>query len=160
MALKTMLDNIKRAREQIKAEAAQEVTNHFKAVLPEGFELRWEQYTPYFNDGDPCIFGVRDPYLVSTKADINESLYDLEEQGLAIEFLGNNANLDGCTQAQIRVLAKAWKDLVEQAGGDKRDYVTSEPAAFDYFMCQAFGDHIVVRILPEGKWATSACDHD
>jgi hypothetical protein len=20
--------------------------------------VRWEQYTPYFNDGDPCVFGV------------------------------------------------------------------------------------------------------
>ena len=29
----------------------------------EDFEgLRWKQYTPYFNDGDPCVFGIGDVY--------------------------------------------------------------------------------------------------
>lgn len=25
---------------------------------PEIEKVRWEQYTPYFNDGDPCVFGA------------------------------------------------------------------------------------------------------
>lgn len=29
---------------------------------PDIHALSWRQYTPYFNDGDPCVFGVREPY--------------------------------------------------------------------------------------------------
>jgi len=28
---------------------------------PDIKEVKWEQYTPYFNDGDACIFQVHDP---------------------------------------------------------------------------------------------------
>lgn len=26
--------------------------------------VKWQQYTPYFNDGEPCTFGVHTPYVV------------------------------------------------------------------------------------------------
>jgi len=26
--------------------------------------VRWRQYTPYFNDGDPCVFRVNEPELI------------------------------------------------------------------------------------------------
>jgi len=29
--------------------------------LEEVDSVRWEQYTPYFNDGDPCYFSVHEP---------------------------------------------------------------------------------------------------
>lgn len=33
-----------------------------KILSVEGVDaVRWEQYTPYFNDGDPCVFRVSDP---------------------------------------------------------------------------------------------------
>lgn len=35
--------------------------NQFMAKNPEVEAIRWKQYTPYFNDGDPCVFRVRDP---------------------------------------------------------------------------------------------------
>lgn len=28
---------------------------------PEAERVHWVQYTPHFNDGDPCVFGVHDP---------------------------------------------------------------------------------------------------
>ena len=41
----------------------------------------WSQYTPYFNDGDECIFGVNDPCFVTKNFD-RESLenpYEYED---------------------------------------------------------------------------------
>lgn len=31
--------------------------------LPEVLAIRWHQYTPYFNDGEPCTFSVYDPLI-------------------------------------------------------------------------------------------------
>jgi len=38
----------------------------FKAYFdanPKVEAIRWRQYTPYFNDGDACVFRVRDFYI-------------------------------------------------------------------------------------------------
>lgn len=34
---------------------------------PEIYGVKWEQYTPYFNDGEACIFGLGSVYLYPTK---------------------------------------------------------------------------------------------
>jgi hypothetical protein len=31
---------------------------------PEVYAVVWAQYAPYFNDGDPCVFGVREPEVL------------------------------------------------------------------------------------------------
>ena len=38
----------------------EELASALRAVVerPEVAAVRWRQYTPYFNDGDPCVFGV------------------------------------------------------------------------------------------------------
>jgi hypothetical protein len=33
------------------------------AENPDLLAFRWAQYTPYFNDGDPCTFGTHDVYF-------------------------------------------------------------------------------------------------
>lgn len=54
--------------------------------------LRWNQYTPYFNDGDECIFSVHElSYQVASEEDdeFHEAWYDEahpEEQAAAKEF--------------------------------------------------------------------------
>jgi hypothetical protein len=30
--------------------------------------VTWAQYTPYFNDGDPCTFGINDPALILARS--------------------------------------------------------------------------------------------
>ena len=43
--------------------------------------LKWTQYTPHFNDGDACVFGLHGVYLFKSKEDFDnaeDSLYDCE----------------------------------------------------------------------------------
>lgn len=58
---------------QMKAEFEELVATSGKAMLVAGFKslfdqfpyllaVRWTQYTPYFNDGEPCVFGVNSVY--------------------------------------------------------------------------------------------------
>jgi len=42
----------------------------FKAFFdahPEVKTIHWRQYTPYFNDGDECVFSVQEPYFTRTE---------------------------------------------------------------------------------------------
>lgn len=45
---------------------------------PEIYAFGWAQYTPYFNDGEPCVFWVGDPWFL-TIADVVKLF--LEEDG-------------------------------------------------------------------------------
>lgn len=58
-------ESAKAALDRIKTHARDLITPVFTAALQEGFRvLRWNQYTPGFNDGDPCYFTVGDKYLL------------------------------------------------------------------------------------------------
>lgn len=69
MANTDMLKNIEKLRAQLQAaekSAAKEIMKELKDFvknnpLIEGF--KWNQYTPHFNDGEPCVFGVNGPYI-------------------------------------------------------------------------------------------------
>jgi len=65
--LATIVTNYNRELRQLKQEMSEkfklELKTAFKAVFaeyPNVTKLTWTQYTPYFNDGDPCVFSVND----------------------------------------------------------------------------------------------------
>lgn len=90
-------------RDALAAKAASLFEKHPKV---EGFS--WRQYTPYFNDGDPCRFGVHADY-----PDINGLTYD--EYGY-----GKNADADLKAAAKdIAALVRSFDvDDLEAAFGD------------------------------------------
>lgn len=45
---------------------------NFFARYPEVVEVRWRQYTPYFNDGDPCTFRAND-FCILTQSALEEA---------------------------------------------------------------------------------------
>lgn len=57
----------------------QELIEKLDALIAlDGVEkVRWHQYTPYFNDGDPCVFGVYAP-RVKLRGDEDEE-FDYDE---------------------------------------------------------------------------------
>ena len=52
--------------------AVREAVKEFLAACPEVKRLRWTQYTPYFNDGEECIFDVHGVYVDIGKPDEGE----------------------------------------------------------------------------------------
>lgn len=48
--------------------------------MPEVAKVRWKQYTPYFNDGEACVFGAHSPeVLLVVEANIDEDEDDYDE---------------------------------------------------------------------------------
>lgn len=121
-------------RQQIQEEAAAAV----KAIAAPGFELfmrehpnieaiRWTQHTPYFNDGEECVFSVGELYYKLVGAD--------GEDEDDFEYLSSYSKPEGFDQQQW------FKDLEQLA---------SAISGSDEEMLAAFGDHVRVTVTKEG----------
>lgn len=63
MALKTLMARLQESQKKLSEEAREQVAKTIGEILPDGSRLEWYQYTPYFNDGEPCTFSVHKPTL-------------------------------------------------------------------------------------------------
>ena len=78
------------------SEAKKKVTEQGKGELSKAFvelfdkhptlkAVKWTQYTPYFNDGSPCTFGINE---WSAKIDGRKSKYDDDDEDGDSSFVG------------------------------------------------------------------------
>ena len=81
----TLIKVMAEAREQVKKAGKNAVAalfKHFFATNPDVTGIGWTQYTPHFNDGDPCEFSVHEfSYTTKTGVDFAEvdSIYAGED---------------------------------------------------------------------------------
>jgi hypothetical protein len=151
MALKTMVDRMTKAREdfektqkEISSKAKNEIAETFGGLLPKGFRITWTQYTPYFNDGEPCVFGVRTASILTVSAD-NDDDDDNREDALELYFKPNKKDLPAGLELDVAIaIYDAWK-LLEKS----KDLLLG-----------TFGNHTRVTIRHGGKIKTAEYDHD
>jgi hypothetical protein len=134
MNIATSLAELSEKRKQIE-KAAQEQA---KAILAPGLQqfmtehpdvkaIGWTQYTPYFNDGEPCVFGVNDLHASA----VDER--DDEVGGDGWEYLYGKSE-KGFTR-------QSWDDLLAL----QKALNGAEPE-----LQAAFGDHVRVIVTREG----------
>ena len=85
MNIKEFKEKQKELEEVAKTSGKTLLTEMFKDLFdncPELEEVRWYQYTPYINDGEPCEFSVGDMGLKfsSTKNESDEDEEDFDEE--------------------------------------------------------------------------------
>lgn len=142
----------------------QPVLNH-----PEIVRIGWEQYTPYFNDGDTCVFGTHKPWFV-TRADevrLDGNLEDIDtydyEVGSSYSPHPTLGRIVG--DSDYDNVTREWKPN-PRAG----EYVGQDSALYDLcvrlsdaiggsscyrVLLDAFGDHAEVtfsRDADTGEW--------
>lgn len=108
--------------------------------------IGWRQYTPYFNDGDECIFGVHNDDLTINGIDD----YDGEENDIA--FIKEKI-WDGDKWVINTNLDKPEFDLLQQI----EKVLRSIP---DDFYKDLFGDHVKVTVYKDGRIETDEYEHD
>jgi len=69
---------------KIEVEGIKALTAFFQEFFekrPDVYGVKWTQHTPYFNDGEPCVFGLDDVYLFFTKESFESEVlnYDNED---------------------------------------------------------------------------------
>jgi hypothetical protein len=120
----------------------------------------WTQYTPYFNDGEPCVFDVNEVWFktvhdVKPKSDDDDGYEDRDEFNV---MYGTHPTLgrrdyewkrpgDG---QQFKVW-KAYEGQHEQTWTNC--YALAEAIgteAFDDVLLEAFGDHAEIEITRDG----------
>jgi len=118
----------------MKAEYQKKIETEGKAGLKEEFAaffrdnpkitaIRWRQYTPYFNDGDPCTFGVN-------------------------EF---NYKIDGKTEDGGDYEDGFYSSYCNELKGHKRAVEAFEKSVRDEDVFESiFGDHVRVTATAEG----------
>jgi hypothetical protein len=132
------------ARADIAAMGKDAVGSLFKRFFTENQKataVGWHQYTPYFNDGEPCEFSVHDFYY-STKQGVDFS-----------EVTSLDEDEDGAGFVDDYSRAKAGEGALKEAVSTLRRAVDE-----DIFET-AFGDHVMVIATPAG-FHVSEYSHD
>jgi hypothetical protein len=70
----------------MREELSNEFKTQFKTIsteifskYPEILKFGWTQYTPYFNDGDACVFHYNDMYVCTDPETADGSVYDWDD---------------------------------------------------------------------------------
>ena len=127
-------------------EAFSEAFAQFFADNPRIDGITWHQYTPYFNDGDACTFGVGEVCLTS--------------ESLAAEFPDNVEEYMGDF-----ALYEPW---AQRNGDEEKNDVGRAYEAFnpiwgeipEAVLESVFGDHVQVTIKSDGTIEVDDYDHD
>lgn len=112
--------------------ALREFFTRFPAVRA----IRWQQYTPYWNDGDACTFSVHTPRV---RLDDESTEGDYEDGFLTSWSLGK----------RDAMLQKAFSELSDLLQSD----------ALEAVLETVFGDHVEVTATPD-KIESEGFDHN
>jgi hypothetical protein len=127
MDLRSAINEFDQKLKKMREELSEEFKKKFKVICKDIFEkypdiikFGWTQYTPYFNDGDPCVFRYNDMYVCNDPETADESIYEWE----STYSLGKK-------YPEIRALDKIL--------GSSSD-----------ILLEMFGDHVQITITPKG----------
>lgn len=137
------LQSAKKAIEEAQKQAKQVMEQAFQDVSKELFDqhptlkaFRWNQYTPYFNDGDECVFDARTTY-----PDLRFTDTDEEAGEMGDGFLGEY-DLTGDQEKTFKAVVEFLRQF------DNDDYKNM------------FGDHCQVTVERGKKIEVDQYDHD
>lgn len=141
----TKLNNAKKEFEaEVKAKGKtiiREAVTEFFNAFPEVESIRWAQYTPYFNDGEACYFGVNDITIKLKGVDEGGDYDDGYEYSVGFDLKSDwgrkEAKASGLSEDQItrrNEIDKGHRELSKAINGleDALEYV--------------LGDHVQVTI--------------
>lgn len=102
----------------------------FFAAHPEAVAIQWRQYTPYFNDGEACYFGVCEPSIRTTTSDGFIDLWD-QSDSIGSTLYADVQKLSGIIQS----------------------------SSMESVLKAVFGDHSEITVCPD-RITVETCDHD
>ncbi len=121
--------------------------------------VRWDQYTDYFADGEPCTFSVHDPRIALTFGQVDDydedefyDTYDLWDY--ADETLGwpEKSSDDNRVFTRFGFNTKEIYDALEE-------FSDVHGSAFEEALLEAFGEHATVTATKDG-FSIEFCDHE
>lgn len=140
---KELQDRLNQAKAIMVAEAKDLFNNVVKDLFeefPAMNNFSWTQYTPYFNDGDSCSFGV------NSEADINGiSSGEIHQAWLYRDWQKKVTN-SPASNPELIPAKEAVQELLEAAPSEMLEFI--------------FGDHMRVTIYRDGTLEAEEYSHE
>ena len=115
----------------------------------------WTQYTPYFNDGEPCEFKVHELmpgiYADSDSPEMGEYYVchtHVTSEGLEIQFVETSIDLYD------------FKANLSKLVPDQKYYWRWTNDVVEDLCKQLFGDHVGIVLFADGTYVVEEIDHD
>ena len=139
--LSKIIEEYEITKEKFQTEAKKLLKEEFKTFfdqVPEIKTIKWSQYTPYFNDGDECVFGVNEP-VFSNCEDTN--------------LVSSWGEYDGDENDGMFVFQGTW-GLPDEFKSKEHLFQEMDSlicaSAMREVMLGAFGDHCEVTVTKDG----------
>lgn len=118
----------------------------------------WHQYTPYFNDGDPCVFSAHGVWAVRPEDLGGEDLDEIDGDRFDIDYGGHLGSYEGGEWVKdpdnlpFNKRVNARYVGPDQARYDRCAALSSaiDSGAFDDVLLEAFGDHAEITVKRDG----------
>lgn len=188
--IKALAAEVETARANMRTAAQNVLADGTRAIFEEYGDLihqfGWIQYTPFFNDGDPCTFSMRGlaiiakedlaPLLEKTGLDPSDT-YEVQSAMDEWEwrwegspaFGGYGGEEFGLVDKTRTTVGYSWENNIEpNPNFDQRYADAKEACEAIYELCSAdkgtialdtFGDHVSVIFTPDGV-DVEEYDHD
>lgn len=142
--------DIIRSRHRVKQRPLEEFTPLVQAVLDDELvtEFGWHQYTPYFNDGDECVFHAYSLWVRTVEDPSWDEVDDSED----LEIGCHHALSPRHWNPQLGRYEDVQRDSAKQATYDRCKALGDaiEGGAFDEVLLDAFGDHADITVRRSG----------
>lgn len=142
-----MLEEMRTMQQEVFAEVMGGVFEQNPALV----SFSWTQYTPYFNDGEPCVFGVNSDYLGVV---LTEPFTDFTENSSS--WYGNETeNEDGHYEYE-----DGLPTYYSESAKEIQANISNSIRLFDESELQSmFGDGVRVTVTKDGV-TVDDYDHD
>lgn len=146
--------DITQGSSRVEQKPIEELSPLFQALLddPTIVEFGWRQYTPYFNDGDTCEFGVHGLW-VKTEDDVDaEDNEDYYASDLGIDYhrsLGKTKAV--WAEAERKILDWVYEGPNEDRYNRCQDLDRAlQSGHYDNVLLDNFGDHAMITVRDSG----------
>lgn len=130
-----------------------EITKEFFDLNPAVKAVTWTQYTPFFNDGEECVFSVGDPSFTNAEGDDVENVmygeYDGDNENVWVydgymlksdtsknEAISRGINIESCVGLIYAITSAEMTDVMRAMFDDHVRVIATK----DGFFCDEF-DH-------------------
>lgn len=176
-ALASLREEMEQIRSRMKEAAQEAVREGTKAIFEEYGDIvlafGWAQYTPFFNDGEPCEFGMSGLFILGHEdidwEAVEREGYDGSWEDWAREhtdYPHESGRVFNPYDDNSKVAYTSWRGDVQRPGEPRYnaakeaiENVYSALAADESVSKDIFGDHVRVLFTAEGV-DTDYYDHD
>lgn len=124
----------------------EEITKQFFEEYPELHSFSWTQYTPYFNDGDECTFGVHEISKINGFSEYGDDEEDeqVSSTGEPLHNILENHSYNG-------------KNKETKIVNELNKFIDSAP---EDVLKAIYGDHCRVTIYRDKPFSIEEYEHD